>query len=192
MITIVYLIRHADYENPKNIFHGRLPGFPLSKEGKVQAQKLVTLLKDKPLAAVYSSPLTRAYQTAEIIAAPHRLKIQTDKRLMDIKTPLQGKPISYLHSINFQVYRHEFIKAGGEKLSDVFKRMDSFFKDMLRRYPGKVLAVVSHGDPIMSIGFKYRGRPLYSRMPFEKDYVGVAHGYKLMFNGRHFTRLTEI
>ncbi len=192
MQTIIYLVRHGSYENPKGILHGRLPGFPLSKEGKFQVHNLATFLKNKAITAVYSSPLTRAYETAAIIAAPHKVKVQTDKRLLDIKTPLQGKPLSYLHSINFRLYRHEFIKAGGEKLSDVFKRMDLFLKDILKQYPGKTIVVVSHGDPIQSIAFKYRGVPLYSRMPFEKNYVGVAHGYKLIFNNLRFKSLTKI
>ena len=127
-VTTIYLLRHGDYENPLNIFHGRLPGFPLSTLGLEQARRLGESMADLPITAVYASPLTRTYQTAQAIANIHHLPVQTDDRLMDLVTPLQGKPISYMESINWS-FSDEFIKQGGEKLSQVFSRMDSCIRE---------------------------------------------------------------
>lgn len=180
--TIVYLLRHAAFENPDNVIHLRLPGFPLSEMGREQARRLSQTLVDVPIAAVYSSPLTRAYQTAEIIAQPHGLRVTTDERLLDLRSPLQGKPLSYMESISFNFYRHECIRAGGERLSEVFRRMDTFLKEVVRKHHGQELVVVSHGDIIMSIVTKYRGGHLYTRRVFLDDYVRTGEGYRLAFN----------
>lgn len=178
MNTTIYLIRHAAYENPKQIFHGRLPGFPLSAEGHKQAQRLAQNLGHIPLAAVYSSPLTRAYQTAHAIAVVHGLDVQVDDRLLDIKTPLQGKPIAYMESIHWNFYRPAFLALGGERLSDVFHRMDSCIREKMRMHEGKHIVLVSHGDPIMAIKVKYLGRHLRSRSSMT-PYVSVASGYTI-------------
>lgn len=176
MLTTIYLLRHGDYENPKQIFHGRLPGFPLSEVGHKQAEHLAQKLADVPIAAVYASPLTRTYQTAQTIAVIHSLPVNTDDRLMDLVTPLQGKPISYMESINWNFYRQEFIKQGGEPLSNVFKRMDACIREKVRAHPGEHIVFVSHGDPVMAIKTKYLGGHLRGRKSFY-PYVRVAGGF---------------
>ncbi len=176
LITTIYLLRHGDYENPKQIFHARLPGFPLSAKGHQQAKRLSESLSTFPIAAVYASPLTRTYQTAQAIAAVHNLPVQTDDRLMDLVTPLQGKPIKYMESINWSFYRREFIKQGGEKLSEVFLRMDTSIREKVAAHPAQHIVIVSHGDPVMAIKIKYLGGQLRSRKNMY-PYVSVAAGY---------------
>lgn len=175
-MTFIYLLRHGDYENPKHIFHARLPGFPLSAKGHEQAKRLGALLSKAPITAVYASPLTRTFQTAQAIAAVHDLPVETDDRLMDLVTPLQGKPISYMESINWNFYRREFIKQGGEPLSDVFKRMDACIREKVRTHLGEHIVFASHGDPVMAVKIKYLGGSLRSRKDMY-PYVAVASGY---------------
>lgn len=181
MKTTIYLLRHGDYENPKHIFHGRLPGFPLSQKGLVQVKKLGELLSQYPITAVYASPLTRTFQTAQAIAAVHNLPVETDDRLMDLITPLQGKPISYMESIDWNFFRPEFIKQGGEPLSGVFKRMDACIREKIRTHPGEHIVFVSHGDPVMAIKTKYLGGQLRGRKSFS-PYVRVAGGIIIRMN----------
>src|SRR3990167_8939674 len=76
IMTYIYLVRHAAYENPKHIFHGRSPGFPLSAQGHEQAKRLASSMSHLPIHAIYTSPLTRTYQTAQAIAYIHGLSIQ--------------------------------------------------------------------------------------------------------------------
>ncbi len=181
MQTVIYLVRHGAYENPQEILHLRSPGFPLSAEGKLQAEKLKNILADKPITTIFSSPLTRAQQTAQVIASAHGLPVTIDERLIDVRSPLQGKPLSYAQKFEFNFYRHDFIVAGGERLSEVFARMDSFIGEKIRENQGKRLVVVSHGDPIMAIKVKYLGGSLYSRRVLLPDYVPVAGGYEIVF-----------
>lgn len=174
--TTIYLLRHAAYENPERIFHGRLPGFPLSAEGQAQAKRLAKAMAQLPIDAVYASPLTRTYQTAQTIAHIHGLNVETDERLMDLKTPLQGKPIMYMESIRWNFYRRAFIAQGAETLGDVFRRMDACIREKMQTHEGKHIVLVSHGDPIMAIKVKYLGGQLRSRKPMY-PYVSTASGY---------------
>lgn len=193
MKTTVYLVRHGAYENPKGILHGRLPGFPLSKEGRQMAGRLAGYLAKKPIVAIYSSRLTRAFQTAEIVAKKFRKKVQTDRRLLDIRTPLQGRPIAFIKTINSDFYSIRYIRMGGERLEMVYKRIDKCLRAIARRHRGKSVVVVSHGDPIMSIWFSYRGLTLPQNFPFNNLYVPQASGFKIEFDGKgspvHITKL---
>ncbi len=182
MKTTVYLIRHGAYENPKKILHARLPGFPLSADGKKMAERIASYLSQKPIVAVYSSRLSRAYQTAEIIAKKHHLPIVTDRRLLDIRTPLQGKPKAYIDSIDSEFYTEDLIRAGGERLEDVYTRMDRFIRSKVHSHAGQSIVVVSHGDPIMSIATKYEGKPLPRKYSFREWYVPQASGFKIEFD----------
>src|SRR2546421_47357 len=68
-MTRVYLIRHADVENPQRVLYGHLPGFPLSARGREQAAALGRRLRDGGIRRIFHSPLERAEETARIAAA---------------------------------------------------------------------------------------------------------------------------
>lgn len=77
----ITLIRHGHTDwntgdGPDERFRGLLD-LPLAETGVAQARLTADRLSAWPLAAVYSSHLQRALHTAEIIAAPHRLPVQT-------------------------------------------------------------------------------------------------------------------
>ncbi len=182
--TTVYLLRHGAYENPKQVLHLRLPGFPLSPEGKKQAQALGKALASQTITAIYASPLTRAQQTARAIALHHNLPVMTDERIIDIRSPLQGMSLSELKKQGFHPYQHKFIQEGGERLSEVFSRIHKSIQEKVHMHRGQKIVMVSHGDLIMSIVIKYRGGMLYSRNIFERNYVGVGKGYVLEFSDR--------
>jgi len=84
LTMFLYLIRHG--ESTHNA-EGRIQGHsdaPLSPLGWRQSDAAAQALADVPLDAVYSSPLRRAMQTALAIAAPHRLVVSADSRLMEL------------------------------------------------------------------------------------------------------------
>ncbi len=186
MKTIVYLIRHGAYENPRKILHLRLPGFPLSEVGKRQAAAVAKLFKDKPIAAIYSSRLTRAHMTATIIAGEHGLSVVTNRKLLDIRSPLQGKPIACIDKINSDFYNVRYIRAGGERLETAFNRINQCLRTIACRHRGQSVVVVSHGDPIMTIWTRYRGLSLPKNYPLGEWYVPQASGFKIEFDAKGF------
>lgn len=176
-MTTIYLIRHGAYENPYHIMHGRLAGFPLSQEGKKQAANIAKFLKTKPISAIYSSRLSRARETAEIIADKFALPVWTDERLLDIRSPLQGKPNAYINSLDSYFYHPAFIAQGGETMETLFERMDHFIRQKIADHPNEHIVAVSHGDGIMTLATKYAGRPLPKCFPYDAKYVKQAEGY---------------
>ncbi len=77
------IVRHGRVHNPGNVVYARLPGFRLSDEGRRSAERAAGALAAVDVRAVFSSPLERAVETAEILAAPHGLPVTTDERLIE-------------------------------------------------------------------------------------------------------------
>src|SRR4051795_5275704 len=75
-VTTFLLIRHAMCDPVGRSIAGRAPGIALNETGVQQAQALADRLAKLPIAAIYSSPLERAIQTARPIAERKRLTIQ--------------------------------------------------------------------------------------------------------------------
>ncbi|MEO6326285.1 MAG: histidine phosphatase family protein [Thermoanaerobaculia bacterium] len=80
----VCLIRHGESEgNVAATLQGCRLDTPLSPRGRKQAESLAIRLLNEPMDAVIASPMSRARETAEIVAAPHGLGISTDADLLE-------------------------------------------------------------------------------------------------------------
>src|SRR6266568_3669651 len=66
--TIVHLLRHGEVENPAGIVYGRLPGYHLSANGRAMASAAADYFADRPVVALFCSPLERAQETARPVA----------------------------------------------------------------------------------------------------------------------------
>jgi len=79
MQTAISFVRHGEVYNPDNIFYGRLSGFRLSDNGNYQAVQAAETLNGSQLAAIFSSPLLRARQTAgELVKSNPHLRYEND------------------------------------------------------------------------------------------------------------------
>src|ERR1700712_5058591 len=65
----ILLIRHAAHSHLGNVLSGRTPGIPLSEEGCSQAATLARRLRSGELDLLHASPVQRAQETAQAIAA---------------------------------------------------------------------------------------------------------------------------
>ena len=73
----LYFVRHGQSEaNVQRVISNRSLPYPLTELGRQQAEALAQSLADVPIAAIYSSPILRAAQTAEIVAAAKGLPIE--------------------------------------------------------------------------------------------------------------------
>ena len=89
--TDILFVRHADVHNPDNVFYARLPRFHLSDQGVKDAEVTATALAEEPLAAIYTSPMLRAKQTARAIAQHHPgVPVRETRALIEIRTHYQG------------------------------------------------------------------------------------------------------
>ena len=80
----VILIRHGETDwNTQQIFRGRID-IPLNESGLAQARAVRESLKDTKIDRIYSSPLSRAFETARILGENRNLKIETEEAFVDI------------------------------------------------------------------------------------------------------------
>lgn len=162
----ILFVRHADVHNPENVFYARLPRFKLSEQGLKDAEVTAHALAEEPLAAIYTSPMLRAKQTARIIARHHpEAAVHVTRRLLEIRTHFQG------HSWS-TVPRHPNFydaQAGDETVQQVFLRMQRLMFWLLRKYPGQTVVCVSHSDPIKILRMGYLGQPLTKQSAWESD-----------------------
>jgi broad specificity phosphatase PhoE len=82
MTATLILVRHAAHVHLDRVLSGRMPDVPLSDAGRAQATRLAEALADRGVTAVQASPLTRAQETARVIAGG--LPVQTVDALQEI------------------------------------------------------------------------------------------------------------
>jgi broad specificity phosphatase PhoE len=141
------LVRHGRVHNPEKIFYGRLPGFALSGEGLREARCAAQTLSREPLAAVYTSPLLRARQTASAIQACHQhLRIQTSTLLTEVYSPYEGQPTNVVDALGGDVYSGT--APPYEQPQDIIRRVQKFVRRIRKHFAGRQVVAVTHGDVI--------------------------------------------
>ncbi len=180
-MPFVQLIRHGhnDYVK-KGLLAGRLPGVNLNEKGRTEVSALAEALKDTQLKAVYSSPLDRAMQTAQIIAKLHGLKVE--KRPNLIETALgdwEGKSVKRLSRDKrwrqLQEHPSQFRFPGGEWMVDQQARLVTEVQTLCTEHKATDhFAIVGHADPLKLIIAYYIGLPLDSFQRLGLDTASVS------------------
>ena len=161
--TLIHLVRHAEVENPGNIWYGLLPGYPLSAAGRRRAEALSEHFARTRLAAVYASPLERAQETAGFIAAPHHLAVRTCEDIIESASFLQGQPADrrvLLNVRNLRYFVNPFRPSWGEPYRSVAPRMLRGIEAIRLAHTGEEVVAVSHETPIKIGRLAAEGRPL--------------------------------
>lgn len=147
MQTTLYFVRHGHVENPRQVVYLRLPRFRLSELGLQQAAEAAQILKDTQPAAIYTSPMLRARQTAQIIANQHPgLKIHVSSLINENFSPFQGVPIAEVERRNFDIFTG--VEPPYERPIDLLARVLRFIERARYAHPGQAIIAVTHGDPI--------------------------------------------
>lgn len=153
--TTLYLVRHGETEyNRKGIVQGRLINSNLNGTGRAQAEALAEHLALVPVDAIYTSPLTRARETATAIAAYHDdVPIYVLDDLEEMSWGIhEGKPISgsfqkELHSI-YRIWSDgdfSYQVEEGESILDVQARGLRALHRILANHQGETVLIVTHG-----------------------------------------------
>ena len=166
-MTRFILIRHG--ETDWNI-EGRWQGqadVPLNERGREQAIQTADALAGIKFAAIYSSDLSRARDTAEVLASVAKLKVQFDVRLREIhQGEWQGLLISEIRAKYADAIRLRMIDPisvvppGGETTLQVMERVVAAIEDIRQKYSGQTVAVVSHGFAIACLLVHYQNLPI--------------------------------
>ena len=144
--TTISVVRHGHIVNERGVFHGRLPGFPLSEEGVSQAHAAAGALLDDPIAVIFTSPMLRARQTARILqeARPERPPVQEESRLNEVYTPFDGHPKTELDARDWDLYTG--VDPEYEQPQTVLNRVLAFLHRVRRLYAGQYVVGVTHAD----------------------------------------------
>jgi probable phosphoglycerate mutase len=181
MKTTVYLIRHGDIDCVDRI-PGRMAGMHLSSNGKKQASDLLKFFKNRSLDAIYSSPLDRAIETAQMLADQKRLQIQicdafneiefgkwTNRKFEELESDFGWK--------QFHFFRNGAVIPDGESMIEVQSRMVAQLQLLKEKHEEQAFAVFSHNDPIRSVIAFYSGisLDLSLRITIDTGSVSVLH-----------------
>lgn len=163
MRTTVHLLRHGEVHNPEKVLYGRLPGYVLSDLGHEMAKRASVALADRDVAAVISSPLERAQQTATPVAQVHKLDILLDDNLIEAENVFEGQRVSVGDGVLRQprAWKHLYnpVKPSwGEPYKVVASRMRKAVTKARELAPGREVVLVSHQLPIWISRLDFEGR----------------------------------
>lgn len=161
-VTQLLLIRHGLTDWVGHRLPGWTPGIHLSEEGRQQVEALAQRLASLPIEAIYASPLERAVETAEAIAAPHGLQVQFRENLGEVRIgEWTGRTIEELSKteewLTIRFYPSGLAIPGGETMYEMQARVVAELEAIRRAHPGATVAVVSHADVIKAAVAHYIG-----------------------------------
>jgi broad specificity phosphatase PhoE len=162
----VHLVRHGEVDNPRGVLYGRIPGYHLSEAGRMMAKAAADFLAGRDVTVLRSSPLDRALETAEPIAAELGLPVDVDDRLIEPWNHFEGmrfgvgdgalrQPKHWVH------LRNPFRPSWGEPYQEVALRVLAAVGDAARAADGHEAVCVSHQLPIWVARRSVEGRRLW-------------------------------
>lgn len=154
---MLYIVRHCrtDWNELRKV-QGRTD-VPLNATGRKQAEELALRFADKDFAEVYSSPLSRAAETARIISGR---KPVTDERLSErLFGALEGQSKESEQFIAFWSLDDELKMPGTETIACTAERVREVTDELIARSREKDVLAVTHGGVLMVLNYILKGRP---------------------------------
>jgi broad specificity phosphatase PhoE len=151
MPTTILLIRHGETAwNREKIFRG-VYDIPLNENGRAQASHLARALASRSIDVAYSSPLSRARETARIVLEPHRIQAAVHEGLKDFNygkwTGLQDELVASKWSeehARWTAEPHKVRPPDGDTLQEVFDRAFDALEEIAQKHDGQTAALFAH------------------------------------------------
>jgi probable phosphoglycerate mutase len=164
--TLVLLVRHGTTPTTGKVLPGRARGLRLADSGKKQAERAAERIAELgKIAALYSSPLERARETAAPISRALRAPVRIDRGLLECDfgawtgqslRRLMKKPEWTTVQRSPSLFRF----PDGESFVEMQTRIVGALDVIRRRHPGQTVVCVSHADPIKAVVAHAMGTPL--------------------------------
>ncbi|HEU6448609.1 MAG TPA: histidine phosphatase family protein [Verrucomicrobiae bacterium] len=184
------LVRHAEVEaRYQKIFGGKID-MNLSPRGSEQAQMLANFLRNKPMDAIYASPMKRVQQTLAPVLKNHGAPspaVLPDLREVDFGdwTGMNWEQVA----AKFNLLTHEWldhiergVAPNGESGPQFRKRVEPCVRKIILENPGKTVGVFCHGGVIRMILSILLELPLPRTNMFEVEYASVT---EIALNPKH-------
>ncbi len=152
-MTTILLARHGETDwNRENRFQGHADP-PLNERGREQALALAARLASESVAAVYTSPLRRARETAEIVAERLGHSIEAVEALREVDVGSWAGLTRAQVQERFPEAFARWLAHGpgwddGETYEQMGERVVRALYELARRHPGELIVVVTHGGPV--------------------------------------------
>lgn len=151
----IYIARHGETDSNKSSrLQGQRIDDELNASGIKQAEKLASELVGEKFDVIFSSPLKRAQQTAEIIAREIDVPIIESREIMERdfgefsgKTWEEMKAIARrddLREVDFAL-EYNYGPYGGESAKNVEERLVKFVDGLKKHYSDKKILIIAHG-----------------------------------------------
>lgn len=167
MSTRIYFVRHGESES--NLIHqfaGSLD-MPLTCKGRAQATATADFLSEMPFTAVYTSDLSRAYETGQHIADKKGIPLIPDRRLREIFAgDWEGETYSDLElkfPDSYGVWRTQIGLAqcpAGESVMQLQQRIKDCVDEIVLRHPNQTICITTHATPIRVMECLWAQTPL--------------------------------
>lgn len=155
-MTTIFLARHGESDwNVEKRFQGHSDR-PLTERGREQAHALADLVGSEKIDAVYTSPLSRARETAEIVAARAGLEAVALPELREVDTGswsgLSRADVEARFPEGFARWRSGGSGwENGETYEEMAERVIGALRKIAEDHPDGRVLVISHGGPIRAI-----------------------------------------
>jgi len=162
-MTTVLLVRHGQNDwVKKNRLAGWIPGVHLNEEGQKQAAAAAERLAHLPVKAIYSSPVERCMETAQIIAGRFNQPVIALADVGEVRYgEWEGEEIKILAKKKawyaVQHFPSRFQFPEGEALWAVQQRAVMALEKLSHDHPEELIVVVSHADVIKLVLAHYLG-----------------------------------
>ena len=158
MGSIIFLRHGQATNNTQRVLAGRTPGIPLTEKGVDQAEKAAKFLEEMNISTIYSSPIERAKDTAEIVGKHNSIDVRIDDRLIELDMgKFTGMPYDEIFSSHGNVFMKfykgelEIAHNGVETFADVKKRVLGMVDHVIENHPDENVVLVTHMDPIKAM-----------------------------------------
>jgi len=151
MHTKILIIRHGETAwNRRQIFRGTYD-IPLNENGKQQARLAAQSLKNIKIHAAYTSPLSRAKESAEIITVSHGISPVIHNGFIDIDygewTGKENSEVAKLWPDDHAAWTknpHTVRPPGGTTLNEILNNSFTAMEDLAKKHDGETIAIFSH------------------------------------------------
>lgn len=179
MTVTILLVRHAAHSDLGRVLSGRTGDAPLSAEGQKQSRRLAERLGAEPIEQVQTSPVRRARETAQAIAALRGCAVEQAEPLNEIDFgDWSGRTFLDLEHDqrwrNWNARRAEATPPGGEAMIDVQERVIAHLRQIALAASDMVIAMVSHADVIRAAVAGVLGLSLDRILSFDVDPASVT------------------
>lgn len=157
-------MRHGEVHNPARVLYGRLPDYHLSRAGRKMASAAAEHIAglDRPVTALYASPLERTQESAEPFTERFGMAPELDVRLIEPANVFEGTQMrrSLLNPLNWWHLRQPSLPSWGEPYTSIAERMLGIMGEAWDAADGGDIVMVSHQAPIWITHLRVAGLPL--------------------------------